>query len=51
MTKEKLIERIEEIERRRFYLSMADRWTAQDYATDRNLLNELRELNAQLATM
>ena len=49
MTKAEIRKRIEEIENKRFCLAMKDRWNANDYATDANWLNELRELNKALA--
>lgn len=46
MTKEQIKNRMEEIEKVRWYLNMKDRWTARDYELDRKLedkYNELRE--------
>lgn len=37
-------ERITELENRRFYLSMKDRWTTEDYALDRKWREEIETL-------
>lgn len=49
MTNTEIKARIEELERRRFYLSMKDRWTMDDYDTDRKLNAEIIRLNKELA--
>lgn len=51
MTKEVLMEKLEELESKRFMLAMKDRWNSEDYATDRHWAQEERELRAQLAQM
>ncbi len=44
MTNTEIINRINELERLSFCLSMKDRWTAEDYSTDRKWSEELRQL-------
>ena len=39
-----ITERINELEAKRFYLSMKDRWTSADYAQDEAWHKELRTL-------
>lgn len=48
MTRQEIMDRIEEIENRRFYIAMIDRWTQEDYNRDTELLNEERELQRML---
>ena len=40
MTREELEARLEEVEDRRFYLNMKDRWSSEDYALDNKLFEE-----------
>lgn len=49
MAKQKIIKKMDEIETRRFYLMMKDRWTCEDYATDNKLFAEWLELKNELA--
>ena len=44
MTLNEITKRIEEIESRRFFLAMKDRWSSGDYDLDRELFRELRQL-------
>jgi len=48
MTKQEIINRIAEIEDKRFYLSMKDRWNNADYDKDRAMLNEMSTLKSML---
>lgn len=48
MTKQEIINRIAEIEDKRFYLSMKDRWNNADYDKDRAMLNEMNTLKSML---
>lgn len=48
MTKQEIINRIAEIENKRFYLSMKDRWNNADYDKDRAMLNEISTLRSML---
>jgi len=48
MSKEEIKKEIEEIESRRFYLAMTDRWTNSDYDLEHKLLERKRELEAML---
>lgn len=48
MTKQEVINRIAEIEDKRFYLSMKDRWSNEDYSRDHALLNEENTLKSML---
>lgn len=40
--------RIEELEQGRFYLSMKDHWSAEDYAQDRKWAEEIRKLKEEI---
>lgn len=44
MTKNEIQARIDELEKRRFYLSMKDHWDADDYDYDRKMFAEVLEL-------
>ena len=48
MTRKEINERIEQIERRQFYLMMKDFWNAKDFELDRQYTRELKELKAKL---
>ena len=45
MTEQERIEQIKEIERKRFYLAMKDRWNQHDYIVDATLFREWLDLN------
>ena len=49
MIRNEIEKRIEEIENKRFYLAMKDRWNANDYATDNKWFKELLELKKKIA--
>lgn len=51
MTKNEMQARINELEKRRFYLSMKDRWDADDYDYDRKLFAEALELKKAIAEL
>ena len=51
MMKSEIEKRIEELEDKRFYLAMKDRWDRDDYAVDRQWFNELLKLKKELAQM
>lgn len=51
MTREQIEQRINDLEREEFLLSMKDHWTREDWETDRQRTAELRELNARLMEM
>jgi len=40
-------ERIEELEKKEFFLEMKDRWTREDFETMRKIREEIRELKKQ----
>lgn len=48
MSKEEILKEIEEVEKRRFYLAMTDRWTDGDYALEHELWNRKKELEEML---
>lgn len=48
MTREEIKGKIEEIERRRFFLAMKDMWNREDFERDRKWYNEVRELEKEL---
>lgn len=48
MTREEITKRMEEIETRRFYLAMKDRWTREDFATDDKWFAEWLNLKNEL---
>lgn len=48
MTRAEIIKRLEEIERNRFWLAMADRWTDGIRTRDRELANEQIRLKRML---
>lgn len=51
MNKVEIQKRIEELEARRFYLSMKDRWSQDDYEADRKMWTEALELKKALVDM
>lgn len=44
MSKQEMKERMKELENRRFFLAMKDRWNSNDYALDDKLFHEWLEL-------
>lgn len=40
-TRKEILNRIEELETRKFYLDMTDRWTPEDYEYNRELCAEI----------
>ena len=48
MTREEIKARIEELETRKFFNNMVDRWDWQNKKIDEELTKEIRELKAQL---
>lgn len=44
MTRTEIMNRIEELKNRQFFLAMKDHWSFEDYNTDRRLSNEIKEL-------
>ena len=48
MTKKEIEERLEDMNRRYFFLQMKDRWDYKDYALDTKWRNEIRVLEKML---
>jgi len=48
MTKKEMLERMDEIETRRFYLAMKDRWNSKDFETDDKLFYEWLSLKKKV---
>ena len=48
MTNEEMSKRIEELESKRFYLSMKDRWSSADFELDRKWWTEILDLEKKL---
>lgn len=48
MTREEIKTRIEELETRKFFNNMVDRWDWENKKIDEELTKEIRELKAQL---
>lgn len=48
MTMKEINKRLEELCKQEFYLQMKDRWTAEDYETNRKMNEEIRVLKEQL---
>lgn len=48
MNKEELLKELQEIQKRRFYLSMTDRWDDSDYDLDNELWKKEIQLQNQL---
>lgn len=51
MTKQEILDRIEQIEELAFMHKMKDRWSQADFDYDRKLFDEKCELKKQLAEM
>lgn len=51
MTKEEMLKRMDEIETRRFYLAMKDRWDRSDYETDDKWFREWLDLKKKVEEM
>lgn len=51
INKVEMEKRIEELEARRFYLSMKDRWSYEDHEADRKMWMEVLELKKALVDM
>lgn len=51
MTKNEMQARIDELEKRRFYLSMKDRWDTDDYDYNRKMLTEVLELKKAMTEL
>ena len=47
-TREEITKRIEELETKKFYLAMKDRWNDRDFETDRNYRIEIAKLEKEL---
>ena len=45
---ENIKSRIEELELKKFYLSMKDHWSYEDYEQDRKWFEEIQKLKAEL---
>lgn len=48
MTNEEKLNRIDELEKKRFYLAMKDFWSAEDYQQDRKWWMEIHDLERQI---
>lgn len=48
MTRQEIEKQIEELEDRKFYLAMKDRWNREDYKRNDDLNKQLRELKEEL---
>lgn len=48
MTMQEINKKLEELCKQEFYLQMKDRWTTEDYETDRKMNEEIRVLKEQL---
>lgn len=48
MTRQEIEKQIEELENRKFYLAMKDRWNREDYKRNDDLNKQLRELKEEL---
>ena len=48
MTKQEIQNKIEELEERKFYNNMVDRWTNENYELDFFLRNEIEKLKKEL---
>lgn len=48
MTREEIKARIEDLEERRFYMAMKDRWTREDFDWDMETFREIRKLEKML---
>ncbi len=48
MAREEMVKRMEELEDKRWLLSMKDRWSNEDYLQDRKWFDEWLNLNEQV---
>ena len=48
MTMQEINKKLEELCKQEFYLQMKDRWTPDDYETDRRMNEEIRQLEKKL---
>lgn len=48
MAREEMVKRMEELEDKRWLLSMKDRWDSKDFAQDNEWFNEWLSLNEQV---
>lgn len=48
MTMQEINKKLEELCKQEFYLQMKDRWTPDDYETDRKMNEEIRQLKEEL---
>lgn len=48
MTMQEINRKLEELCKQEFYLQMKDRWTTEDYETDRKMNEEIRQLEKKL---
>lgn len=48
MTRQEIEKQIEELEDRKFYLAMKDRWNREDYKNNSNLNTQIRTLKEEL---
>ena len=48
MAREEIINRIETLEDKMFYLKMKDHWTSRDFELDRMMNNEVKKLKREL---
>lgn len=48
MTKTEIMNKIEELKNRQFFLAMKDHWSFEDYNIDKRLSNEIKELEKVL---
>ncbi len=51
MTVKEINQRLEKLSEQEFYLQMRDRWTTEDYETDREINREVQKLEEQLKEM
>lgn len=51
MTKQEMVKRIEELDRRQFELMMKDIWDRADYDLDRYYTREIQKLKKELETV
>lgn len=51
MTKQEMIKRIEELDRKQFELMMKDTWDRADYDLDRYYTQEIQKLKKELETV
>ena len=48
MTMFQLYEKIEQLEKQKFYLAMKDHWSNRDFVEDNRLFNEINKLKKEL---